>query len=79
MSTQIDDVLIIRKSKRLSANIRQEHKTPEARLIHRQKYAEFLDASKYYPDVFQKMIDKISILIDNANPSINRVLNQGYF
>ncbi|NEN91850.1 MAG: Bpu10I family restriction endonuclease [Okeania sp. SIO3H1] len=79
VSTQIDDVLIVRKSKRIAANIRQEHKTPEARRIHRQKYAEFLDASKYYPDVFQRMIDKIQILIDNGSPSINRVLNQGYF
>ncbi len=79
VSTQLDDVLIVRKSKRLSANIRQEHKTPEARRIHRQEYAEFLDTSKYYPDVFQRMIDKIQILIDNAHPSINRVLNQGYF
>ncbi|WP_366558375.1 Bpu10I family restriction endonuclease [Okeania sp. SIO3B5] len=52
---------MVRKSKRLSANIRQEHKTPEARRIHRQEYAEFLDASKYYPDVFQRMIDKIQI------------------
>ncbi len=39
VSTQVDDVLIVRKSKRLSANIRQEHKTPEARRIHRQEYA----------------------------------------
>ncbi|WP_367267639.1 Bpu10I family restriction endonuclease [Okeania sp. SIO2C9] len=47
--------------------------------MHQQEYAVFLDASKYYPHVFHKTIDKIKILIDNANPSINRVLNQGYF
>ena len=63
----------MRKSKRLSANIRQEHKTPEARHIHRQEYAEFLDASTYYPDIFQRMIDKISILIDNSNSSIEAI------
>lgn len=79
VSTQLDDVLIVRKSKRLSANIRQEYKTPEARRIHRQEYEEFLDASKFYADVFQRMIDKIQILINDANPSVNKVLNQGYF
>ncbi|WP_293132289.1 Bpu10I family restriction endonuclease [Okeania sp. SIO3I5] len=47
VSTQLDDILIVRQSKRLSANLRQEHKTPEARRIHRQEYAEFLDALKY--------------------------------
>ncbi|WP_365670219.1 Bpu10I family restriction endonuclease [Okeania sp. SIO3I5] len=32
-----------------------------------------------YPDVFQRMIDKIQVLIDNSNLSLNKVLNQGYF
>ena len=79
VSTQIDDVLIVRKSKRMSSNIRQQYKTPEARRNYRQEYQEFLDASQYYPDVFQKMIDKIQTSIDNASPSVNKVLDRGYF
>lgn len=79
ISTQIDDVLIVRKMKRMSSNIRQEYRTPEARRIHRQQYVEFLDASKYYPDVFQRMINKIQTLIDDTSPSVDKVLNQGHF
>ncbi|MBF2017793.1 MAG: Bpu10I family restriction endonuclease [Rivularia sp. T60_A2020_040] len=79
ISTQIDDVLIVRKMKRMSSNIRQEYRTPEARRTHRQEYIEFLDASKYYPDVFQRMISKIQTLIDNTSPSVDKVLNQGHF
>lgn len=79
ISTQIDDVLIVRKTKRMSANIRQEYKTPEARQSHRQEYVEFLDSSRYYSDVFQRMIDKIQSLINDASPSIENVLNQGHF
>ena len=79
ISTQIDDVLIVRKMKRMSSNIRQEYRTPEARRIHRQQYVEFLDASKYYPDVFQRMISKIQTLIDDTSPSVDKVLNQGHF
>jgi SAM-dependent methyltransferase len=79
VSTQIDDVLIVRKTKRMSANIRQEYRTPEERQLHRQDYVEFLDSSKYYPDVFQRMIDKIQALIDDTNPSMEHVLEQGYF
>ncbi len=79
ISTQIDDVLIVRKTKRMSSNIRQEFRTPEARRIHRQEYVEFLDTSKYYPDVFQRMISKIQTLVDDTSPSVDKVLNQGHF
>lgn len=57
-STQIDDVLIVRKSRRMSANMRQQYRTPESRREHRRAYAEYLDQSKYHADVFQRMIDR---------------------
>ena len=79
ISTQIDDVLIIRKTKRMTANLRQEYRSSKARQMHRQEYVDFLDASQYYPDVFQRMIDKIQTHIDNTNPSLENVLYQGYF
>ncbi|MBD1921772.1 Bpu10I family restriction endonuclease [Microcoleus sp. FACHB-831] len=78
-ATQIDDVLIVRKSRRLSANIRQEYKTPESRMQYRQEYADFLDASKYYADVFQRMIDKIQTLVDDTAPGVDHVLRRGHF
>lgn len=79
ISTQIDDVLIVRKNKRLPANIRQQYKTPESRKRYRQAYAEFLDSSKYYCDVFQRMIDKIQMLIDDTAPEIDKILKRGHF
>jgi Bpu10I restriction endonuclease len=79
ISTQIDDVLIVRKTKRMSSNIRQEYRTPKERQLYRQEYVDFLDSSKYYPDVFQRMIDKIQALIDDTSPSMANVLDQGHF
>jgi Bpu10I restriction endonuclease len=79
ISTQIDDVLIIRKSRRMPANIRQEYRTPELRRQYRQEYADFIDASRYYPDVFQRMIDKIQTLVDDTAPGIDQVLKRGHF
>ena len=79
VSTQIDDVLITRKAKRISSNIRQRYKSAEARHIHRDEYVEFLTASKYYSDVFQRMIDKVQRAIDHTRPDADKVLNQGYF
>ncbi len=78
-STHIDDVLIVRKSKRMSSNIRQEYKTTKDRKTHRDEYINFLTASKYYADVFQRMIDKIQSVADDTNPPANRVLKRGHF
>lgn len=78
-STQIDDVLIVRKCKRMPANIRQGYKTPESRRQHRQEYADFIDTSKYHYDVFQRMISKIQTLVENTAPRVDRVLEQGHF
>jgi hypothetical protein len=78
-STLIDDVMIVRKTKRMAVSIRQSFKTSEARQLYRDNYAEFLDKSKYYPDVFQRMINKIQSRVDAADPDPNTVLAQGHF
>ena len=78
-STHIDDVLIVRKAKRMSSSARQEYRGPDERQEHRQEYVEFLDSSKFYPDVFQRRVDKIQGLIDDTAPEMSRVLDQGHF
>ena len=79
ISTQIDDVLVVRKAKRMPSNIRQEYRGPEERRRHRDEYVEFLDGSKYYADVFQRMIDKIQLVVDQKDPATDKVLKQGHF
>lgn len=78
-STQIDDVLIVRKTKRISSNIRQEYQNAEARRKHRQEYSDFLESAVYYEDVFQRMIDKIQAMVDETDPETDKVLKQGHF
>lgn len=78
-STQIDDVLIVRKAKRMSSNVRQEYRSAEARQKHRQAYMDFLESAKYYVDVFQRMIDNIQIIIDDTIPETDNVLRRGHF
>jgi hypothetical protein len=79
VSTQIDDVLIVRKAKRISSNVRQEYRSAEARRKHRQAYVDFLESAQYYADVFQRMIDKIQAVVDDTDPQADRVLKQGHF
>ncbi|MGB4874645.1 MAG: Bpu10I family restriction endonuclease [Candidatus Competibacter sp.] len=38
-----------------------------------------MDKSQYSADVFQRMIDKIQIVIDNTSPDIDKVIERGYF
>jgi hypothetical protein len=77
--THIDDVLIVRKAKRMSSNVRQEYRSAKERKAHRDEYVEFLESAKYYADVFQRMIDKIQRIIDAADPGMDAVLMKGYF
>ncbi|MBS3918444.1 MAG: Bpu10I family restriction endonuclease [Deltaproteobacteria bacterium] len=77
--THIDDVLIVRKAKRMSSNVRQEYRSAKERKAHRGEYVVFLESAKYYADVFQRMIDKIQGLIDVADPEMDAVLKKGYF
>ena len=78
-STHIDDVLIVRKTKRMSSNIRQEYRTAGDRKAHRDEYINFLEAAKYHVDVFQRMIDKIQAMADDSDPTASKVLNRGFF
>lgn len=78
-STHIDDVLIVRKTKRMSSNIRQEFRTAEDRKAHRDEYINFLETAKYHTDVFQRMIDKIQAMADDSDPTSNKVLKRGFF
>jgi len=66
--THIDDVLIVRKAKRMSSNVRQEYRTAEERKAHKKEHVEFLESAKYYADVFQLMIDKVQRVLDAADP-----------
>ena len=79
MSTHIDDVLIVRKAKRMSSNIRQRYRNAEERRRYRDEYAEFLDSSRYYADVFKRMVDKIQSVVDEGIPAEDQVLKQGHF
>ena len=78
-STHIDDVLIVRKAKRMSSNVRQEYRTAKDRKAHRNEYINFIESSKYYSDVFQRMIDKIQSVADDADPAVDKVLKRGHF
>lgn len=78
-STHIDDVLIVRKARRISSNVRQEYSTAKNRRANRDQYVQFLNSSRYAVDVFQRMIDKIQRIVNDTDPKTDKVLSQGHF
>jgi hypothetical protein len=78
-ATHIDDVLIVRKAKRMSAIERQKYKSATQREHLRSSFLEFLEASRFSSDVFQRMIDTIQVKIDDFSTSTDEVLERGYF
>lgn len=77
--TQIDDVLIVRKAKRIPSNVRQDFKSFDARQKGREAYEQYLQASQYQYDVFERMVTKIQVSVNDSDPSTDKVLEQGYF
>ena len=78
-STHIDDVLVVRKAKRLPSSVRQEYRNSAARSDRRNAYVEFLKASPWSPDVFERMIRRIQQGLDDEAPEADQVLERGHF
>lgn len=78
-STEIDEVLLLRKAKRINSNIRSEYARSEKRKLRRQDYVDYLTQSPFRPEVFQRLVDHIRGLLRNEAPEEHKVLELGYF
>jgi len=77
--TPIDEVIILRKCKRISSNIRQHFSTPEGRKRYRESYVEHLRACPLSPDSFSRFLGHVRELVRSDHLAEHEVLNQGYF
>jgi hypothetical protein len=76
-STAIDEILVLRKAKRLSANIRSAFSSVSGRRENRDIFANFLDNNPLSPETFVRFVSHIGQLIEDG--SENHVLDRGYF
>lgn len=79
VGTDIDEVLILRKARRLGAQARSSFATRAGRVAGRNEYARYLDAHPFAPDVFKRFLQHISVLLTNQDPDESDVLKRGYF
>ncbi|WP_330204027.1 Bpu10I family restriction endonuclease [Cyanobacterium sp. DS4] len=77
--TAIDEILILRKAKRISSNIRSQFSSYKNRLKHRDYFINYLEKYPFSADVFARFLNQIEKAIGKNDLNINDVLNRGYF
>lgn len=77
--TDIDEIIILRKAKRMNSNVRSQYSTAQGRKQARDNYVKFLNANPFRLEMFQRLIQHIEELIRNEQPLEQSVLDAGYF
>lgn len=77
--TDIDEVLILRKNKRISSNKRSAFSTYAGRMREAEWYREYLINNPFDTEVFIRFLGHIESLISDEDPAENTVLEDGYF
>lgn len=77
--TDIDEVLILRKARRVGAQVRSQFATSEGRKAIRSKYAEFLKANPFAADVFERFLKHIRSVVEDHDPNEGEAIKKGYF
>lgn len=78
-TTDIDEILIIRKAKRISSNIRSKFSTSAGRISKREWYVNYLKSNPYATDIFKRYISHILSQLNNEELIEESVLDVGYF
>jgi len=78
-TTDIDEILILRKAKRVSSNIRAKYSTFNGRQSTRNDYTKYLNDNPYSPEVFLRFVEHILAQFNNEELIEDDVLNIGYF
>ncbi|MEO8972157.1 MAG: Bpu10I family restriction endonuclease [Ktedonobacteraceae bacterium] len=78
-TTYIDQVLLLRKAKRISSNIRGTFSTYKGRQAAKAAYIEFLNSHPYRLEIFELFMSSIRQLLTNDPLDEETVLERGYF
>lgn len=78
-TTDIDEILIVRKAKRISSNIRKEFSTYAGRQKNREWYVNYLTIHLYSVSMLKRFVDHIFSQMKNEDLIEESVLDVGYF
>lgn len=78
-TTDIDEILILRKAKRINSNVRSKFSTYKGRQELRQNYVDYLQKNPYSVDMFIRLVEHIFSQLTNEELIEEDILNIGYF
>jgi hypothetical protein len=76
-TTAIDEIIILRKAKRIGSNERQNYSSSDEKASKLKSYKAFLESHPFSIDTFTRFIDHINELIEDTEE--NKILDRGYF
>ena len=77
--TAIDEVVMLRKSKRLPSSVRQRFATTRGRRETRTAFINHLDGNPFSAESFKRVLAHVQELMGDSEPSESAVLDRGWF
>ena len=77
--TAIEEVIVLRKAKRLSANVRQHFSTVAGRIENRDVFERYLTEHPLSPQPFLRFLHHVERLLDDGSENEGGVLERGWF
>ncbi len=77
--TDINEILLLRKAKRISSNVRAKYATFAGRQANRVGYVKYLADNPFRVEVFERFINHIRSILRDEAPVESDVLTRGYF
>jgi hypothetical protein len=76
-TTAIDEILVLRKAKRISSDVRREFSPVAGRTKNRERFVQHLETNPFSAEVFLRFLDHIRNIVDENLE--NDVITRGYF
>ena len=77
--TAIEEVIVLRKAKRLSANVRRRFSTAVGRVESRDEFSRYLVEHPFDPDAFRRFLLHVERLLGDRSENEQDVLERGWF
>lgn len=78
-ATDIDEILLLRKSKRVNSNVRSRYSNFAGRQANQASYVKYLTTNPFRVEVFERFISHIRGILRNEAPVERDVLARGFF